>query len=137
MFVAMLSRFVEQCPGLGTATETRESHGAQKIIDHAGSPLRPDAVRLVQRQQPTLRHRRCQDLRVQLLPSAATSVLAPTLSTRVLDKDAAHGLGGGNEEVAAVVPSLPAPVIAHQATICLVDQGCRLKCLPGSLPHQS
>src|SRR5206468_967405 len=52
------------------------------------------------------------------LPGAA--VLEAGLAARGLDEDAAHGLGGGTEEVAAVFKVL----IAHQPQVSFVDQ-CR------------
>ena len=54
------------------------------------------------------------------------------LPAGVLDQDAAHRLGRGGEEVAAAVPEL-GRIAPDQPEKGLVDQGRRLKCLPGLL----
>ena len=55
-----------------------------------------------------------------LAPPAAAALLA-ALAAGVLDQDAAHGLGGGGEEVAAVGEGLVR--VGRQAQVGLVDQG--------------
>ena len=52
------------------------------------------------------------------------------LSAGVLDEDAAHGLGGGGEEVAAAVPLLGLFRV-HQAQVGFVDEGGCLQGLAG------
>jgi hypothetical protein len=49
-----------------------------------------------------------------------------------IDEDAAHGLGGGGEEVIAAVEAL----LADQAQVGLVDQGGRLEGVSGRLLRQ-
>jgi hypothetical protein len=53
------------------------------------------------------------------MPAAAFVGL---LAAGLLDEDAAHGLSGGGEEVAAAVPGLRRFGV-HQAQVRLVDQG--------------
>src|ERR1700730_15821531 len=50
-------------------------------------------------------------------------------AARLLDEDAAHGFGGGREEVAAAVPALGLLGV-YQAQIGFMDQGGGLECLP-------
>ena len=59
-----------------------------------------------------------------LLAAAVFSTLFPSCA---FDKDAAHGLGGGGEEMTAAIPI--ARGIANQAQVCLVDQGRGAECL--------
>jgi hypothetical protein len=59
---------------------------------------------------------------------AATMANAP-FAAGSFDENAAHGLGGGREEVAATVPAL-LRLGADEPQIGLVDQGGRLKRLP-------
>ncbi len=66
------------------------------------------------------------------LPAAFVGLLAAGL----IDQDAAHGLGRGGEEVAAIVPALLG-IVADQAHIRFVDQRGGLQRLPGILPGQS
>ena len=63
------------------------------------------------------------------------AVAQPALATGLLDEDAAHGLGGGGEEVPATAPArwLIAP---DQTEVGLVDQSGRLKRLAGLLLSQ-
>ena len=56
----------------------------------------------------------------------AAAALQPALAAGVLDEDAAHGLGGGGEEVARGRPS-PGRSAADQPQVRLVDQGGRLE----------
>src|SRR5262249_48110865 len=65
----------------------------------------------------------------------ATAFRAP-LAPGVVDEDAAHGLGGGGEEVAAAVPVLGL-LAADQSEVGIVDEGGRLEGLPGPLLGQS
>ena len=69
-----------------------------------------------------------------LAPPSAAVLLAP-LAAGILDQDAAHGLGGGGEEVPAAVP---APILrrADEPEVRLVDQGGGLERLAGPLPGQ-
>ena len=57
------------------------------------------------------------------------------LAAGVVDEDAAHGLGGGGEEMAAAVP-VRAPVAADQPQVGFVDQRRGLQRLPGLLLGQ-
>ena len=50
----------------------------------------------------------------------------------VLDEDAAHGLGGRREEVAAAVP-VQRHLLVHEPQVGLVDQGGGLQRLAGRL----
>jgi hypothetical protein len=61
--------------------------------------------------------------------SPFAAALDPMLAAGVLDEDAAHGLGGGREEVAAVV-SEDLLVGADQAQIGLIHQVGRGERLP-------
>src|SRR5262245_34520176 len=61
---------------------------------------------------------------------AAAAVLETTLAPGVLDEDAAHGLCGRSEEVAAAIPLL-CPLLIDQAKIRLMDQCSCLQGLPG------
>jgi hypothetical protein len=45
----------------------------------------------------------------------------------VVDQDAAHGLGSGSEEMPPPVELL----VTDQAQVRLMDEGRRLKCVPG------
>src|SRR5262249_13310730 len=53
-----------------------------------------------------------------------------------VDEDTAHGLGRRGEEMAAVVP-LVASGRADQTEVRFMDEGCRLKCVPGWLGSQA
>jgi hypothetical protein len=68
-----------------------------------------------------------------------TPTLAAALETGfaagVLDEEAAHGLGGGGEELAAAVP-VSVGRLADQAQVRLVDQRRGLERLPGCLVPQ-
>jgi hypothetical protein len=57
------------------------------------------------------------------------------LAARVLDEDAAHGLGRGCEEVIAAVP-VRFLVAADQAQVSLMDQRSGIERLPGRLVSQ-
>ncbi len=61
----------------------------------------------------------------QLDAPTASAVLVGPLAPRLLDEDVAHRPRRRAEEVAPAVPA--GVVIADQAQVCLVDQGCRLK----------
>ena len=63
------------------------------------------------------------------------AVLFPPLAAGGLDEDAAHGLGGGGEEVAAMVP-LVAVGRANQPEVRFVDEGGRLKRVAGRFGGQ-
>jgi hypothetical protein len=87
---------------------------------------------LVQRQHVVGR-RLDQGQALGLLDAAgAAAVLACPLAPGLFDEDVPHGPGGGAEEVAAAVPA--GVLLAHEAHISLVDQGGRLKGLPGRQP---
>src|SRR5262249_37736565 len=86
----------------------------------------------------------CQDLvgglrcvvpvgQLDALPAAAAFVRA--LGASVIDQDAAHGLGGGREEVPPAVEVLPL-ALADETEVSLVDQGGGLERLPGLLPGE-
>jgi hypothetical protein len=53
-------------------------------------------------------------------------VAEAALAAGLLDQDAAHGFGGGGEEVAPAVPPVRLPA-ADQSEVGLVDQGGRLQ----------
>ena len=53
----------------------------------------------------------------------------PVLSPSRLDEDAAHGLGGGGEEVIPPVP-MPLVTLADQPQVGFVNQGGRFQRLP-------
>ena len=65
----------------------------------------------------------------------AAALLRGPLAAGVLDQDAAHGLGGGREEVAAAVPVLGVGR-ADEPEVRLVDQGGGLEGLAGLLAGQ-
>ena len=77
-----------------------------------------------------VRHREV--IRVRLPVDQAAAMFAAQFAARVVDENAAHGLGGGGEEVAAAVP-VPLFPWADQAQVRLVDQGRRLQRLAGLL----
>src|SRR5262249_34920384 len=65
----------------------------------------------------------------------AAAPLEPALVPGAVEQDAAHGLGGGREEVPAGVPGRP-PAGPHQPEVRLVDEGGRLEGLTrGLLGH--
>ena len=66
----------------------------------------------------------------QVVPLPAPAVLLGLFASGLIDENAAHGLGGGGEEVAAAVPVLRR-FGAHQAQVGLVDQGGGLEGLAG------
>src|SRR5204863_775691 len=70
---------------------------------------------------------------VEARPPAAA--LQAVLVAGAVDQDAAHGLGGGGEEVSAAVPLLRL-LAADEAEVCLVNQRGGLKRLPGLLLGQ-
>src|SRR5262249_22520794 len=59
----------------------------------------------------------------------------PTLVPGPLHQDAPHRLGGGGEEVAAILPGR-AVAVADQPEVRLVDQGRRLESLPRRLADE-
>jgi hypothetical protein len=61
-------------------------------------------------------------------------MLPAGLAARVLDEDAAHGLGGGGEEMTATAPARV--LRPDQPQIRLVHQGRRLERLAGLLLRQ-
>ena len=72
---------------------------------------------------------------VQLLPAGPAAPLGGLSPAGAFDEDAAHGLGGRREEVAAVIP--PRGVgRANQPQVRLVDEGRRLEGLPRLLRCQ-
>jgi hypothetical protein len=73
---------------------------------------------------------------LQLDPRAAAAVLDALLAAGGLDEDAPHGLGGGREEVAAMVPPV-AVGRADQPELRFVDQGGRLEGVAGRFGCQS
>ena len=62
----------------------------------------------------------------QVDPLAGAAPLPGFPATGPVDEDAAHGLGGGGEEVAAAVP-VPRLLDVHQSQVRLVDQRGRLQ----------
>jgi Transposase DDE domain len=78
------------------------------------------------------------DGQVDVVEAEAPPAAAPfeaALVAGAVDEDAAHGLGGGREEMPAGLPAL-AILSAHQAEIGFVDQGRGLKCLTALLLGQ-
>lgn len=57
-----------------------------------------------------------------------TASFVASLTTGILNKDAAHGLGSRGKKVAAAIP-LPARPTLHQSQIRLMDERCGLKSL--------
>src|SRR5207249_1845045 len=92
--------------------------------------------RLVDRQQLVHAVVGDQEALVQLPPPRPAAALDPVLASCPLDQDAAHGLGGGGEEVPATVPVLDL-VHVHQPQVGFVHQGGGLKRLAGRLLGQS
>jgi hypothetical protein len=66
----------------------------------------------------------------QFDPDALAAAFRRPLAAGVLDEDAAHGLGGGGEEMPAAVEPLP---VADQPEVRLVDQGRGLQGVVGGL----
>jgi hypothetical protein len=87
----------------------------------AGSSRAP-FERLIQGEQVVVaRFPEAQGL-VQADAAPPAAMLGPPLAPGLVDEDAAHGLGGGGEEVAPAVPVLDL-VHVHQPEVRLVDQG--------------
>ena len=66
---------------------------------------------------------------VDILPGQVAAALERLFAASALDEDAAHGLGGSSEEVAAAVPVLGL-VLIDEAEIGLVDESGGLQRLP-------
>ena len=75
------------------------------------------------------------EIRVHRLTPAAAAVLGPRIAAGTFDQDAAHGLGGGGEEVS---PAVPVAGLLHiyQAQVGLVNEGGSLEGLAGAFPGQ-
>ena len=73
---------------------------------------------------------------VQFDPLPVAAVLGPPFPPGVVDEDAAHGFGGGGEEVAAAVPGLGL-ARAHESEIRLMDEGRGLERLAGLFLSES
>ena len=67
---------------------------------------------------------------VRVFAPPPAPVLVAHFAAGVLDENAAHGLGGGREEVGATVPVLGL-YTSHQPYVRLVDQRGRLQGLAG------
>src|SRR6516225_9980707 len=67
-------------------------------------------------------------------PSFAAS-FAPALAPRLLDENAAHGFGGGREEVWAAMPGF-ARIVADEPQVRFVDEGRGIESLARWLPAQ-
>src|SRR5262249_8743542 len=74
--------------------------------------------------------------RIECLAPHGTTVARRGLPPGTFDEDAAHGLRGGGEEVAAAVPPL-AVRGSDQPQVCLVNEGGRLKRLARRLGGQA
>src|SRR5262249_25957643 len=71
----------------------------------------------------------------EIVPMPAAAGLACSFPAGIFDEDAAHGLGGGGEEMTTAVPALTLD-FAHQSYIRLVDQRRGLERLAGLLLRQ-
>src|SRR6516165_7732117 len=67
---------------------------------------------------------------VEREPLLIAAVLGASLAAGIVDQDAAHGLGGGGEEMPPTVPVLGVLTL-EQTEVRLVDQSRGLKGLPG------
>src|SRR5262245_54630660 len=75
---------------------------------------------------------------VELDPLPVPAVPEAALAAGTLDEDAAHGLGGGGEELAAAGPAGPRrPGLAGEPQVGLVDQGGRLEGVARALAGQA
>jgi hypothetical protein len=68
--------------------------------------------------------------RIELLATAAASMLAAALAPSVFDQDPAHRLGGRRKELPSARPLL-FRVSADKPQISLMHQRCGAECLPG------
>src|SRR5437773_9420782 len=80
---------------------------------------------LMNREQIHGRLRRCNLDLLKRMASKTATVLATLLFSCLIDQDAAHGLGGGSEEMSAAVPTLGlrglTPSAQDQAQVGLVN----------------
>lgn len=70
------------------------------------------------------------------LARPAAAAFEPAFAAGVLDQNATHCLSRGGEEVTAIVP-MSFRLVADEAEIRFVNQGCGLESLAGRLVSQS
>src|SRR5262245_2566392 len=126
-------RKVERCGGLcetqpGEITELDEV-GLQRVF------RRKLVQGLVQHDQVFAEFGAGCSIRIELPASHRAAMSRGSLLPRLIDQNAAHSLRRGSEEVAAVVPLVPAGC-ADQPEVSFVDQSGRLKSVARRLGSQ-